>query len=64
MSATLILGILQLVLEYAPEAVAAIAAALRPAAPDLTDQHQAAIDLLIAQGAEAALKRAQGRSAG
>lgn len=59
MPATLILAILQLVLQYGPGAVESIATQLRGVSPDLTDEHQAAIDLLIAQGAEAALQRAQ-----
>jgi hypothetical protein len=56
----LLLGLLQIVLQYAPGAVEAVSSALAPHAPDLTDEHQVTIQALIAQGkAEAALRAAQ-----
>lgn len=58
MPPALLIGLLQIVLQYAPAAVEAISAALAPAAPDLTAEHQAQIQVLIAQGALAAAQRA------
>lgn len=59
MPAGVLLVLLRLVLEYSPEIIAEVAKLLSPATPDLTDENQAKIDLLIAQGAEAALARAK-----